>query len=120
MYLKIIKKSVLDFLYNSNISISLLLCVCIFENCCTYKKINIDEILADPFCFLHEGKYYLTGSHCSSPGSHSKSIFHMYVSDNLENWAYSGSLMARPEYEGSKKCNLWAPEIMFLDEKFYF
>ena len=27
--------------------------------------------------------------------------------------------MARPEYEGSKKCNFWAPEIMFLDEKFY-
>lgn len=68
--------------------------------------------IGDPFIFLVNGKYYLTGSTAMNEG------FEIYESPDLMYWKYRGWAWRKNENcwgEG----DFWAPEIKQFNEKFY-
>lgn len=78
-----------------------------------------DEILIrDPYVVTYDEKYYLYGTDGENAFSGEMDSFHVYVSEDLNNWkgAYTiyendGSFWADAQY--------WAPEVYEVDGEFY-
>jgi hypothetical protein len=66
-----------------------------------------DNTLGDPFIMRYDGRYYL---YCSSH----KTEIKCWISDNLVNWEYFGSVCSLPEIDGA-----YAPEVCFTRGMFY-
>lgn len=73
--------------------------------------------VADPFCVRAKEGWYLTGTH------HARGIedrrFSLFFSPDLRGWRDLGPILVRPEYEGSRKANYWAPEFVKHGEVYY-
>jgi arabinan endo-1,5-alpha-L-arabinosidase len=82
-------------------------------------KVSIGHPLADPFCIGTSDGYYLTGTHFQGDLSQSDYMFDLFHSKDLLSWARVGRILKIPEYEGSRKANYWAPEILPYQGKYY-
>lgn len=70
--------------------------------------------VADPFVFLHNGVYYLTGTTNLPDGQG----FAYYTSTDLTKWEYKGALYSKPDDHIGTSA-FWAPEVKFHKGKFY-
>ncbi len=74
--------------------------------------------VADPFCLKVKEGWYLTGT------QHGRGIedrrFSLFFSPDLRAWRDLGPVLVRPEYEGSRKANYWAPEFSEHEGTYYF
>lgn len=88
---------------------------------CSSKSNKIDENpsisvpLGDPFIMLYNGTYYAYGTHRSDG-------IEVYSSSNLEQWELvkngrNGLALLKDDVWADK--NFWAPEVYFVNNKFY-
>lgn len=78
-----------------------------------------EEILIrDPYVMPYDGKYYLYGTDGDTAFSGEMDSFHVYVSEDLENWEGPYTIY---ENDGSywADAQYWAPEVYEKDGKFY-
>ncbi|HUU29893.1 MAG TPA: family 43 glycosylhydrolase [archaeon] len=80
-------------------------------------KLSIGRELPDPFCIKTKDGYYLTGTSGLSPNS--DYVYVMFHSLDLKTWTRLDPILKVPEYEGSRRANYWAPEILPYQGKFY-
>jgi arabinan endo-1,5-alpha-L-arabinosidase len=73
--------------------------------------------VADPFCMRAEDGWYLTGT--QHPRGIEDRRFSLFFSQDLRAWRDLGPMLVRPEYEGSRKANYWAPEFIKHRETYY-
>lgn len=66
--------------------------------------------LGDPFILLHDGVYY-------AYGTHSNKGIEFYTSDDLLTWKYGGLALNKEDSWVDRW--FWAPEIYFVNGKFY-
>lgn len=66
--------------------------------------------LGDPFNLLHDGVYY-------AYGTHSNKGIEFYTSDDLLTWKYGGLALNKEDSWADRW--FWAPEIYFVNGKFY-
>lgn len=71
----------------------------------------------DPFCLRHGDTWFLVGTQHVRGDEDRR--YRMFSSTDLKEWKDLGAVLARPEYEGSREANYWAPEIMERGGKFY-
>lgn len=78
-----------------------------------------DISIRDPYVLVDDGKYYLYGTDGDTAFSGEMDSFHVYVSEDLENWAgpytiyeNDGSFWADSQY--------WAPEVYEKEGEYYF
>ncbi|MGW8179509.1 MAG: family 43 glycosylhydrolase [bacterium] len=83
------------------------------------RKLKLNHPLADPFCLKWEHSYYLMGTYSTGRPGHTGRAFDLLISKDLDKWESLGPVLAIPEYEGSRKANYWAPEILPREDKFY-
>lgn len=69
------------------------------------------ENYADPEVLLHEGKYYLYGTGGSGG-------YDVHVSSDLVNWKQQPKKAVAPNLWGISS-NYWAPDVEYIDGKFY-
>ena len=65
---------------------------------------------ADPFILLHDGIYYLYSTNA-------KDGYLVYTSTDLKAWESKGYCLKKEDVKGDKW--FWAPEVYFVNEKFY-
>jgi len=82
-------------------------------------RVQIGYPLADPFCLSTGEGYYLTGTLSRGYSRQSEFLYNLFHSTDLKNWTHLGRILTQPEYEGSRKANYWAPEILPYKGKFY-
>ena len=75
--------------------------------------------LADPFCLLHEGTYYVIGTgvtetHVTDPSAR---VVPMLKSKDLGRWEPVGPVLEPPAEEAGG--SFWAPELAYQDGTFY-
>lgn len=76
---------------------------------CNYSFSNKDILLSDPTIFEEDGKYYLYGT--SSGGLHKTNKgFHVFKSDDLNNWKPHGYALRYGDAYGEK--GFWAPHVL--------
>ncbi len=69
---------------------------------------------ADPFVLYHEGKYYFTGS------IPQYDCIELRCADTLNGLAFAnGKIIWRKHKSGAMSAHIWAPEIHFIDGKWY-
>ena len=66
--------------------------------------------MGDPFILLHDGVYY-------AYGTHSNKGIEFYTSDDLLTWKYGGLALNKEDSWADRW--FWAPEIYFVNGKFY-
>lgn len=82
----------------------------------TYSNLNgVVQNCADPYVLKYEGKYYMYGTGGSDG-------IRVYQSDNMVKWssaigATNGYALHKSHVWGDK--NFWAPEVYYIDNKFY-
>lgn len=66
--------------------------------------------IRDPFVFVENGRYIMTGTTDSNCWNGDSESFLAYVSDDLENWTNAGPVFQKnPDFWGTM--NYWAPEL---------
>lgn len=83
------------------------------------KKLKLDHPLADPFCMKWGSIYYLTGTYSTGRPGTTGLAFDLLRSRDLEEWESLGPVLKIPDYEGSRKANYWAPEILPRGDSFF-
>ena len=75
--------------------------------------------LADPFCFLHDGTYYMVGTGAAEAGGTDPAarVVPMLRSTDLQRWEEVGPVLFPPDDE--RGGSFWAPEVAFADGVFY-
>ena len=82
-------------------------------------RVQIGYPLADPFCMSTRDGYYLIGTLSKGYNPQSEYLYNIFHSSDLKSWTHHGRILKQPEYEGSRKANYWAPEILPFKGKFY-
>ncbi len=71
--------------------------------------------LADPYCFFHDGEYYMVGT--GQPEAEGELVVPMMKSHDLQHWEeLPRALIPAPEERGGE---FWAPEIAYENGLFY-
>jgi len=83
------------------------------------RRLKLDHPLADPFCLKWGGSYYLMGTYSTGRPGQTGRAFDLLRSQDLDKWESLGPVLEIPEYEGSRKANYWAPEILPFGNKFF-
>ncbi len=82
-------------------------------------RLDVGGQLPDPYLFRWEANYYLIGTRSNGRPGVTGFAFELFRSADLIRWESLGSVLRIPEYEGSRKANYWAPEIVVLEGVFY-
>lgn len=77
-----------------------------------------DINIRDPFVFVHNDMYYLYGTRGETAFYGEAYGFDVYKSKNLVDWEGPIEIFHRPDNFFSKK-SYWAPEVYFINERFY-
>ena len=88
-------------------------CQCSSKKSADNAVVNTTETpvpLGDPFILLHDGVYY-------AYGTHSNKGIEFYTSDDLLTWKYGGLALNKEDSWADRW--FWAPEIYFVNGKFY-
>lgn len=78
-----------------------------------------DINIRDPYVLTEDGKYYMYGTDGDTAFSGEMDSFHVYVSEDLENWSEPYTIYKN---DGSywADSNYWAPEVYKKDGEYYF
>jgi beta-xylosidase len=90
----------------------------------TYTNPVYPEYFADPFVFLHDGRYYAVGTgpaeaESKVDGAVPKAVFPMLTSQDLVHWTFLGHALRGYDPVFDLGDSFWAPEIAFADGMFY-
>jgi beta-xylosidase len=80
-------------------------------------KVPIGRECPDPFCLRTDEGWYLMGT--SGRYSDDYRIWNLHFSADLKSWERRGLRLVLPDYEGSRRANYWAPELLRRDGKYY-
>jgi beta-xylosidase len=76
----------------------------------------IDRYLADPYILKHDSVYYLFATGGGDDGR----FIPIYRSKDLVNWEFvRGAVTQGPSPDSWNRRNFWAPEVYFMNNKFY-
>ncbi len=78
---------------------------------------NQDINIRDPFVLVHEGKYYMYGTRAKNFGCKTGG-FDVYEGNDLEEWSDPVQVFDSRKYGMNTEVN-WAPEVHFVNGKFY-
>ncbi len=84
----------------------------------TYTLKTSEIHIRDPYILPYEGKYYLYGTDGASAFSGNMDSFHVYVSEDLENWTKPYEIY-RKTSDFWADHEYWAPEVYVIDGTFY-
>jgi hypothetical protein len=100
------------------------------NNAGAVNPVIMDQYTADPTARVFEGKVYLYPSHDipASPGRGRGGWFvmedyHVFSSENLMDWTDHGVILNQtnvPWLNGRMPFNMWAPDCVFKNGKYYF
>lgn len=74
--------------------------------------------IRDPYIVPYEGKYYLYGTDGENAFSGAMNSFHVYVSEDLKNWAGPYAIYQKTD-DFWADAQYWAPEVYVIDGAFY-
>lgn len=78
---------------------------------------NQDINIRDPFVIVHDGKYYMYGTRAANFGCKTAG-FDVYVGEDLENWSEPIEVFNSEKHGMNTHVN-WAPEVHFVNGRFY-